>query len=288
MERIFSAPSALALVACVLATLALGSCGRSTPAPGGNVKKIITLMPSGTELVAALGAADRLVGVDDYSTYPPSVAALPKVGTFLRPDPEAIVRLAPDLVIADDIHKEAAAALGGAGIETLLVPMHALPDLRRAFSRVGQRLGRSEVAAARVRELDQAITDARNRKRGAGLRVLIVIDREDGGLASMIGAAGGSWMDELVTITGATNVLADAPVPYPRVSPEEILRARPDVILDVSYAADPATAAAAWQTLAEVPAVASRRVRVLSAPYFRGPSPRIAEALADLEAALAP
>ena len=83
-------------------------------------------------------------------------------------------------------------------------------------------------------------------------------------------------------------MLAASTVRYPKLSAEEILRGRPEVILDASYAAEPATALATWRTLADVPAVASGRVRVLKEPYFLAPSPRVAEALAELEAALAP
>jgi len=288
LEEGVSAAARIALLGCLLAGLIAAGCGNSRAPSGGKSNKIVTLTPSSTELVAALGAADRLVGVDDYSVSPPEVSRLPRVGTFLRPNPEAIVRLQPDLVVADDIHKEAAEALRGAGIDTLLLPMHRLTDLRAAFLTLGARLGHPEIAEARTRAIDDAIAAARARRVGADLRVLIVIDREPGGLGNMIGAADGTWMDELVATTGARNVLAGSPVRYPKISAEEIVRGRPDVILDVSYAADPAGALATWRALPDVPAVARGRVRVLKQPYFLGPSPRIAEALADLEAALAP
>jgi iron complex transport system substrate-binding protein len=268
--------------------LALAGCDVDRSKHGKNPRKIVTLTPSATEIVAALGATDRLIGVDQFSTFPPEVNALPKVGSFLQPSFETIVRLRPDLVIGDDIHDDAATALRGAGIDVLLAPMHSLPDLRTAFATIGVRLGREAAAKAAVTAIDDAIAAARTRKRGGGLRVLIVIDREAGGLGNMIAAANGSWLDELVAITGADNVLTGANVRYPKVSPEELLRAKPDVILDVSFAADPATALAEWGRLAELPAVKNGRVRVMKDAYLLGPSPRVAEALAALEAALAP
>lgn len=274
-----------------MAVVILAACGQgSAPRGPGRDVRIVTLTPSATEVVAALGAMDQVVGVDDYSTYPERVAGLPRVGAFLSPNFEAIVRLKPGLVIADDIHAEAAAALRDAGIEVLTVPMHALPDLLAAFGTVGTRLEREAEGKARRQEIEQAIGDARKRKVGGQRRVLIVIDREAGGLGNMVAAANGSWMDELVAITGAQNVLSGAAVRYPKLSAEEILRAMPDVILDVSFAADVQTALAQWRArpeLARVPAIAEGRVRVLKAPYFLGPSPRVAQALAELEAALA-
>lgn len=271
-----------------LSALALASCDVDRSKRGKIPQKIVTLTPSATEIVAALGATDRLIGVDDFSTFPPAVNALPKVGSFLQPSFETIVRLRPDLVIGDDIHDDAATALRGAGIDVLLVDMHSLPDLRKAFTAIGARLGREPQAKAALLALDDAIAASRDRRRGRGLRVLLVIDREAGGLGNMVAAAGGSWLDELLAITGAENVLTGATVRYPKVSPEELLRTRPDVILDVSYAAEYATALTEWQRLGELPAVKGGRVKVMKDAYLLGPSPRVAEALAAIEAALAP
>jgi len=279
--------SVVALAALVAASASVaGGCSKRREHAGA-VRSIVTLTPSATEIVAALGAADRLVGVDAYSTYPPSVADLPRVGTFLQPSFESIVRLDPDLVVADDIHGDAASALRGVGIEVVQAPMHALPDLERAFTTVGARLDRAAAARAAIDTIEGDIEAARARRRGRGVRVLIVIDRQHGSLDNMIGAADGTWLDELLAITGADNVLAGSPVRYPKLSPEVILTSAPDVILDASYSADPATALAEWGEL-PVPAVRDQRVRVLTAPYFRGPSPRVGQALTELESALAP
>ena len=265
---------------------ALGGC-RKAPAAGGPVERIVTLTPSATEIVAALGATAKLVAVDDYSSYPPEVTTLPRVGSFLQPHLEAIIRARPQVVIADDVHADVARSLQEVGIEVVRAPMHALPDLKVAFAKVGARLGLEAEARVQADAIEAAIEAARKRKVGAGLRVLIVIDREAGGLAGMVGAATGSWLDELVAICGADNVLSGSPVRYPKLSPEEVLRSNADVILDVSYAADPADARRAWATMATVPAVAQGRVRVLKEPFLLSPSPRVAEALATIEAALA-
>lgn len=270
-------------LAVVIAAAALPGCERKAQQTQG----IVTLTPSATEIVAALGG--ELVGVDDYSTYPDAVATLPRVGSFLAPNFEAIVRLRPRLVVADDIHADAARALRGAGIEVVTIPMHALPDVRAAFEVLGGKLGKPREAAAELAAIDQAVSAARARHVGRDRRVLIVIDHEPGGLGGMVAAANGSWMDELVAITGAQNVLAGSATRYPKLSAEEIIRTRPDVILDVTYTAEPATAVAIWRArpeLAAVPAVERGHIRVLKSPYFLGPSPRVAAALAELEAAL--
>jgi iron complex transport system substrate-binding protein len=113
--------------------------------------------------------------------------------------------------------------------------------------------------------------------------VLAVIDREVGGLGNLVSAGPGSWIDELLAVVGGENVLAAAGVRYPKISAEEVLRGRPDVILDLSYAARHSVAA--WQSV-DVPAVTAGRVRALDDAYLIAPSPRVAEALAALAKAI--
>ena len=247
---------------------------------------MITLTPSATELVHAVGATDLLVGVDQYSTYPPEVASLPKVGSFLSPDFEAIVALRPDLVITDDVHEDVAGALRDAGIPALMIDMHSLADVRRGLETVGPRLGRADAARAAVDALDRAVDEVGLRRHHPAPRVLAVIDREAGGLGNLVAAGPGSWIDELLAIVDARNVLSGAGVRYPKIGGEELLRAAPDVIVDASYVATPERAAADWAEAANVPAVRDGRILVLKEPYFLAPSPRVARALVELEAAL--
>jgi iron complex transport system substrate-binding protein len=264
--------------------LILVGCGRK--GERGPVRRIVTLTPSATEVVHAIGATPLLVGVDDYSEYPPEVTELPRIGSFLSPDLEAIHRLDPDLVITDDVHAEVAAALGDVGIPTLTCDMHSLRDVRSSVTRVADRLGKTAEGRAVLETIDAAVDATAARRKGAGLRILAVIDREADGLGNLVAAGPGSWLDELIALVGATNVLAASGVRYPKILPEDVLREQPDLIIDVSYVADPANPLGVWRVLDLVPAVRDGRVVVLKAPYFLAPSPRVAAALADLEAAL--
>jgi iron complex transport system substrate-binding protein len=246
---------------------------------------VVSLSPSATEVVAALGAADYLVGVDDYSTFPPEVTRLPRVGNFLSPDVEAIVRLRPTLVVVDDIHAQAAETLGGLGLSTLVCPMHGIPDVKRAITAIGQHLGRAPRAAELVAAIDHAIDDAAAHRPARKPRVLALIDRTPGGPEGMVAAGAGSWIGELLAIVGGDNVLATHPDRYPRLSREEVIRAQPEVIFDIHPAASAADPVADWASV-PVPAVTARRVLATTSPYLTAPSPRIAAALAELRAAL--
>ena len=255
---------------------------------------MVSLTPSATEIVAALGATSLLIGVDDYSTYPPEVAKLPKVGSFLSPNLETIIRLAPTLVIVDDVHGATAGALHDAKITTVECSIHGLHDLETAITTVGARLDRADRAASVVANIEAALDSARAHRPAKRPRVLAIIDREADGLGNLVAAGTGSWLDELLAVVGGENVLAAAGVRYPKVTVEEVLRAQPDVIIDLSYAGADAgagggsAAMAPWLAL-DLPAVKTGHVVALSpiaAPFLAAPSPRIADALAALSAAL--
>ena len=264
---------------CVL--LVLG-CGRG-PEPQAGPTRLISLTPSATEVIAALGATPLLVGVDDYSDVPAEVQQLPKVGSFLAPNLEIIVALRPSLVIVDDVHSQSAGALHDAGVATLECPMHGLPDIKSALRAVGQRLGKSAEAETVITGIEHAMDAAIAQRPARRPRVLAIIDREAGGLGNLVAAGTGSWVDELLAVTGGENVLAAAGVRYPKISAEEVLRARPDVILDLSYAAKDGVAA--WSAL-DIPAVAAHHVVGLFDPLLIRPTPRVAEALALLARSL--
>ncbi|HSD86124.1 MAG TPA: helical backbone metal receptor [Kofleriaceae bacterium] len=265
---------------CALIVFALTcACQRSAQesvTASGDEKRIVTLTPSATEIVAALGAAKWLVGVDDFSEYPPEVKQLPKVGSFLQPNQEMIVMLRPTLVVVDDIHGQVAGALHDRGLETIECDMHALPDVKSALRRVGGRIGKATTAEEVVLAIDTALDAAAATRPARHPRVLAIIDREAGGLGNLVAAGPGSWVDELLAVVGGDNVLAASGVRYPKISVEEVLRGQPEVILDISYAARKEISA--WDQL-DVPAVKTQKVRALSDAFLLGPSPRVREAL---------
>jgi len=274
--------------------LVLGvACGKKTeeppPPPPGSAApqvRIISLTPSATEVMAALGATSLLVGVDDYSEYPPEVKQLPKVGSFLTPNLEAIVRLRPTLVIVDDIHTGSAKALEDAGIQTVACAMHTLPDVESALKTVGARIGKTAEATRIAADIDRAIDATVSRRPAKRPKVLAIIDREAGGLGNLVAAGTGSYVDELVALVGGANVLAGAGIRYPKLSMEEVLRAQPEVILDLSYAARGDRGLDPWRTV-EIPAAKSGRLHALGEPYLIAPSPRVTQALDTMARAIA-
>ncbi len=272
----------------VLVLVASG-CGKDRQAQAtqpATEQRVISLTPSATEVVAALGSAALLVGVDEYSEYPAEVKRLPKVGSFTTPNLEEIVRLKPTLVIVDDIHANAAGALHDAGITTVECKMHTLPDVMAALRTVGAKIGKAAEADGVVAKIEAAVETAVTQRPAKRPRVMLIIDREAGGLGNLIAAGTGTYIDELLAVVGGENVLAGAGVKYPKISLEEVLRAQPEVILDLSYAARGDKGLEPWKA-AEVPAVTAGRVVPLAEPFLIAPSPRVDAALAVLAKAIA-
>ena len=271
-------------VLIVLAVLLGCGGGKREPAPSGP-PRIVSLTPSATEVVAALGATTLLVGVDQYSDYPEQVEALPKVGSFLMPNLEAIVALRPTIVIVDDIHSQVAGALHDRGLDTVECDMHALPDVKHALRTLGAKLGRTQQADAAIEDIERALEEYAAKRPAKHPRVLAVIDRSPGDLGGLVAAGPGSWVDELIAVVGGDNVLAASGVRYPKISLEEVLIGEPEVILDLSYAPDKQVDLAPWQEV-DVPAVKAGHVRAVGAAFLHRPSPRVRQALETLAAAL--
>jgi iron complex transport system substrate-binding protein len=257
--------------------------------------RVVCLTPSSTEMVAALGALDWIVGVDEFSKVPPEVVSLPKVGDFLHPNLEATLALHPDIVVADQVQTKAIESLNAAGVTVLSLPMQNLSDIRAAYTALGRALGREAVAVQAIADLDAALEAgaARGRegkaKTGKAPRVLFVVDRRPGTLAGMVAAGPGSYLDDLLLRAGAENVLASARFRYVNITMEEVLALRPDVILDAAHVDDVVKATADWRPLASgVPAVRDARVHVLGDPVYVTPGPRLAAIFPRLVALLWP
>lgn len=267
---------------------------RSPPSSGSTSAKlrVVTLTPSLTQVVDALGAIDLVVGVDKFSDSPEVVTHLSKnvakVGDFLSPNLEAVLSLHPDIVLLDAVQEKFVTPLKDAGIKKVYaIEMQSVGDVRAAIQSVGEALGRAELGKRVVADLDAALAaetqraEAAAAKAGKKPRVLFVVDRRPGGLSGMVAAAPGTYLDELLQRAAATNVLADAHARYVQLPAEEVIRRAPDVIFDAAHDATE-RGLVDWAPLASVPAVAEHHVYLLGGSVYVTPGPRLAEALAGL------
>ena len=201
------------------------------PKKPGKVQRVVTLAPSLTDMVMAMGAGGSLVGVSRFDTDK-SVAELPRVGGFVDPSVEAVIALKPDLVIVQPGpgNQRPVERMAELGVPVLLLPLHTVADTLAALRAVGQALGRAKEADALVSRIEA--TRVRIREAAKKLptpRVLLVY-----GFEPLVVAGPGSFADELLRDAGALNVAADAGSAYPVYSVERAVRARPDVVVDAA------------------------------------------------------
>ena len=251
--------------------------GRSVQLPR-SVERIVSIGASNTEFLFALGAGDRVVGVDDFSDEPAAALSKEKVGG-VKVNLEKVTSLRPDLVItvkfSDGTVERLAAAAAGAVV--LVVDPQGLGDVARSATLIGQAVGADgkKLADDITRRLQSV------KERAATItakpRVFREVDATDPAKPFTVGP--GSFVHDLIELAGGVNVAARAPSPYPQLSAEEIVRADPEVIVlaDADYGVTPEQVASrpGWSGIS---AVRTKRVYGMSANLVSRPGPRVGEA----------
>jgi len=267
-------------------------------------QRIVCLAPSVTEMVFALGAGARVVGVSDYCSGPAAALALPRIGGFTNPNYERILALSPDLVLtigeAERLHRFCAAR----AIPCRSLTIESVAGVGRAFTSLGDLLGRRSEAAARLAELEADL--AAVQARVTGLRpvpTLLVVARAPGTLRGLMTTNRETFLSELLTLAGGRNCFADGRQRYFTPSQEAIFAASPEAIVELQPAAgqwaandpgagpDPAQRRrllADWRSLPRLPAVENGRIFVVSEPRLLIPGLHMAETAAHLAELLHP
>jgi iron complex transport system substrate-binding protein len=188
-------------------------------------QRIVSLLPSLTEFVCTLGACERLVAVDDYSNYPMSVRALPHVGGLEDARVEAIVGLRPDLVLVPTSSR-ALERLQALGLKVLALEPRTFADVQRLLALLGPVLGARDATQV-WQEIERGLADAARALPAAqrGTRVYFEVS------AAPYAASESSFIGELLARMGAHNIVPAALGPFPKLNPEFVVRADPDVIM---------------------------------------------------------
>lgn len=261
--------------------------GRLVPVPV-EVRRIVSLAPSVTETLFALGLGDRVVGVTDYCNYPAAALQRTKVGTPLSPSLEVIVSLHPDLVVAAKSanRRETLGELDRLGIPAYATDAKSLEDIFSSTERLATAAGVPEAGRALAAALRARLLALQQRLAGrAPKRVLLVVWHEP-----LISVGQHTFIADALRYAGATHILETAQ-DWPRLSLEAVVRLQPDYLI---FAGDHAAAMhAVAKTLAEQPgwrqltAVRQQRTIVLDEAINR-PSPRLLDAIEDLARQLHP
>ncbi len=264
----------LIVLAVALAAAAVG-CGRhrsAAPSADGR-QRIVSLAPSISETLFALGVGDQVVGVSQYCDYPPAVRKLPRVGTFVTPNLEAIVALRPTLVVGLSTvsNLRQFRALKAMSIAVLTVDDTSVVTIERSIITVGDAVGRPDTARELAGRLNERLRLIASRMKTEPLRsVLMVVGHQP-----MVAVGKPNFLNELLTLAHTDNVAARANQSWPRLSLEYIVATHPDVILDGQMGDDPATMSHFWDQYPSIPAVANHRVYGYPEDPTLRPGPRI-------------
>ncbi len=254
-------------------------------APAAPAQRVVSLGGALTEIVFALGAGDRLVGVDSSSLYPPAATRLPQVGYYRSFSVEGVASLRPGLVLASDQAgpPQALAQLERLGPQVVLLPSApTLPALEKRIAGVAAALGlqvEGEALAGRIR------TDVARFAQSPRHQRVLVVSSHTGKLQ---GAGAGTAADAVLHLVGATNVLASNPG-YKPLSAEALAGLRPEVIVTSTMsigAAGGLDAFLAQPGIAVTPAARAGKVVVLDDLLLLGFGPRLPEALRMLQAGI--
>ena len=286
-------------VLAFIAITAVSSCGephRGAPAPhiddfGDTIRagtaaspaRIASLNPATTELLFALGAGPRVVARTTWDVWPEAARRVPDVGPGLRPNIEAVLARHPDLVVlyASADNRMAAQQLRAAGIAVIALRTDRLAEFVRASRELGRAVGESASASTVVDTMQRTLA----RVRAATLQLdhpTVFWHVWDSPIYT-IGA--GSFLDELLTIAGGTNIYADRSEPSPQVSLEDIIQRDPRIILAGVSGKTAITTSPLWKG---VRAVREGRVFVVDTNLVGRPSVRAGEAAVSIARLLHP
>jgi iron complex transport system substrate-binding protein len=244
-------------------------------------RRVVSLIPATTEMVFAMGAEDRLVGVGAYDRFPPAVARLPRVGGLLDPNVERILSLRPDLVVVYETQTELRLQLERAGVPIFLYEHRGLSDITKTMRALGVRLGAGAAADAAATRIEEQLAALGARVAGRPRpRTLVIIGREPGSLRRIDASAGYGFLHDLLELAGGSDVLADLARQSAPIATEMILARAPEVIIELHYGGSLArdrlaAEALVWNALPAVPAVRAGRVYLLDGDEFVVPGPRI-------------
>jgi len=242
--------------------------------------RIVCLAPSVTEIVCALGLADALVGVSQFSDYPPSVMGKARVGSFWQPDIEAVIALRPDLVVALDFpqQRDVAGRLNRVGFRTICVRDEYVKELFEAIEYIGAATARTAQAAALAADMKRKLAQIRGPQAADPRpRVLWVVQREPLRVAGR-----DTFVNELIELAGGVNAIGPTVQKYPPVGAEQVVGRQVDVIIEPAMGAgdldgQQRTAEAFWGRYGAVPAVQNKRVYVICGDSVSRLGPRLCE-----------
>jgi iron complex transport system substrate-binding protein len=231
-----------------------------------------------TELLFALGAGDRLVGVTNRCDYPPEATRIERVGGFGKPNVEKLLALAPDLVvIAGPAGRDVSQALHKSGVRTLEVKIRSFEEMFQTLRQLGEAVGMSVQADTLIARMQAELQAVATQEVRGGRRTRVFVELWDRPLTT---AGGPSFLDDVIERAGGVNVAHGLSQPHPRISAEQVIAWNPDVIVvaHMAHGGDAAEQMEERISWADIAAVRGQRIiRDLPPDHLLRPGPRLIE-----------
>lgn len=268
-------------LSAVYADVYIDEMGRKVNVPT-SPKRIVSLAPSITETLFALGLDKEIVGVTMFSDYPEAARSKPRVGSYVSISLEKVVSLNPDLIIgtADGNRKETVEQFERVGLPVYVVNPTSLDDIFEMVLNVGKITGKENVAKKLVHNLRERVNFVVSQtKELKKPRVFCQV-----GIAPIVTVGKNTLHNKLITLAGGTNVSGEEETKYPRYSIEEIIVRQPDIIIvsSMKRGGDFERVRDKWKQWKDIPAVKNDRIHIINTDLVDHPSPRVVDGLEEM------
>ncbi|RAK22217.1 iron complex transport system substrate-binding protein [Anoxybacillus vitaminiphilus] len=257
-------------------------------------KKIVSLIPSNTEIAYELGLGEKIVGVSDFDNYPEDVKNKEKIGDLMNPNIEKIISLQPDLVLAhasgENQQKEGWQQLKDAGITVLVVPnAKKFEDVYKSIELIGKATGTAKKAEEIIKNMKTKLADIQEKAKAIKEEEKVTVWVEVSPVPELYTAGKGTFIHDMLEMISAKNAAGDQEG-WPMYTEEKAVALNPDVIVTtygyyVQNAAEQVMARPAWK---DVPAVKNKRVYDIHSDLVDRPGPRLVEGVEELAKAVYP
>ncbi len=263
--------------------------------PSSVPQRIVSLAPSITEVLFALGLGDDVAGVTQFCNYPPEAIDKPRVGGYYDLNYEAVAALDPDLIVMLPEHTEAHRHFAAQGYRILTINHQTIESILESIRTVGRMCGVADRTERLVRDTRRRMTVVRQKTAGLPpVRVMLAVGRDvsSGKVEDVCIAGTGGFYQEMIELAGGENVFEGNAL-YPTVAGEGIVSMNPDVIVDMTgdlagQSLDRAAVTRQWDAFPDVNAVKNGRVYVFDEDYMTIPGPRFVLVIERLARVLHP
>lgn len=262
-------------VSAVTAALLAGCSPTTRPVSTATPQRIVSVVPNVTETLFAFGLGDKVIAVGDYDHFPPEVETKPRVGGLINPNIEVIIEMHPDLVITYGSQNVLRERLQSVGIRMFSFVHGNVEHTLQSMRDLAEVVGATDRADMVIADIRQAFDAARANAPPVRPKVLLVHDRGAGTLGSFYSVGSKAFQHDLIEIAGGENLFADVDSETIQPTLEEVIRRKPDIILETLpppvSEAEFAQRRKDWQGLG----LAKDRIYIVTDTYLLVPGPRL-------------